>query len=162
MTARRAAPVDLINARFRNARPSNNPNKFGVLVHVIDGSEDAREPWLPAARLGFSRVLHDRLPASLIYAGLERIWTDEGCTRVCLRFNGTIPMPLGEGMRGGYVLQPMANQVRCAFPSDGGSRFKPDGCACKAMSLVQTHASAEIDDCNRWCEPKSAKASSRW
>lgn len=159
---RASAAVDAINARFRNARPSNDPSEFGVLVHVIDGSEDRREPWLPSATLGLVRVASDRLPASLIYARLERIWTDSGCSRACLRFNGTIPMPLGDGLRGGYVLQPTAEQVRCAFPRDGGSRFKPDGCACRAMALTQTNASADVDDCNRWCEPKTANARSRW
>ena len=161
MPPRRSA-ADAINARFRNGRPSNDPNEFGVLVHVIDGSEDRQEPWLPSATLGLVRVARDRLPASLIYAGLDRIWTDPGCTRACLRFNGTIPMPLGDGLRGGYVLRPTADQVRCAFPRDGGSRFKPDGCACKQMSLKQMNASAEVDDCNRWCEPKTANATGRW
>ena len=93
----------------------------------------------------------DRMPTSLIYARRQRIW--DGGNRTL------IPVPLGDGARGGIVLRPTAAQIRCIFARDGNSRWKPDGCTCGSNRTSRGQA---VADCKgSWCDPRDIEGARR-
>jgi hypothetical protein len=130
-----------LNARFRGGRPSTIPSEAGVLIHSWDKMEDPEQPWLPCLQERCER--HERgktnfLPASIIYYAMPHP-------------NSTIPM-FGGGLRGGVVLRPMPSELRCAYPADGNSRWRSDGCSCPFIGHVQS-GRARASHCVHWCQP---------
>ena len=103
--------------------------------------EDPDQPWRPCLLercRRFERGIIDRLPASLISFGMPTTSR-----------NGSIPM-FADGLRGGLILRPTPAEVRCAFPMDGSTRWKPDGCACPFIGDIKT-GKAKAADCSNWC-----------
>ena len=105
------------------------------MVHVLDGTEHAygREGWKPCE----SCPQHDRLAASLVY----RHMASRGPNR-------SIPL-FASGIRGGFFIRPALVHLRCAYSTDGGSRFKSNGCiGCLGKGC---HADG-------WCVPRSVSS----
>jgi hypothetical protein len=133
-------------SRFAHGQPSNNPDDAGIFIHVWDLLEDPAAPWLPCLRPDckhFERGRLDRLPSSLIYRSMPNRGK-----------NDSIPM-FSDGLRGGLILRPTPSQVRCAYPSDGHSRWNADGCACPFVGDV-AKGKRRADDCSRWCDNPEA------
>lgn len=113
-----ATPTQLaarLNAQYRNPRP------LGVLLHVLDYTEDPQLRWMPCNTSRTPRqcaaASHpDRIPASFLFDGMPN--RDEA---------GSLAI-MGQGIRGGVVLHPAHARVRCAFGEDGNTRYKPEGC----------------------------------
>ena len=142
------AARDALAERFAHGHPSNVPDETGVFIHVWDVLEDPQAPWLPCLRpecKQFSRGRLDRLPSSLIYRNMPNRGKNE-----------SIPM-FADGLRGGLLLRPTSAQVRCAYPSDGHSRWNSDGCACPFLPDV-AKGKRRADDCSRWCDDPVATA----
>ena len=128
--------VHRLNRRFRHARPSIDPDHMGVLLHVFDKSEDwdSGQLWMPCTGRGRWRghcpsTPRDRLPSSLVYRNMSLAYAGK---KPYPGYTGgrVIPMPLAEGHRGGMILRPTADQLRCGYSSDGGTRTSIDGCFC--------------------------------
>lgn len=119
--------AERLNAQYRHPRP------LGVLLHVLDFTEDPYSRWLPCNRSRTpgrcAAASHpDRIPASFLFEGMPN--RDEA---------GSLAI-MGQGLRGGVVLHPAYARVRCAFGEDGNTRYKPGGCG-------------------EWCDEGSARSS---
>ena len=145
--------ITALNARFRDGGPASallnpsarlEPERLGVYVHVWEGSEHEEHPWLPGSKTNrHCWTLSDsgkkvkrqceRLTASLLYRSMPNRW------------NGSIPVAFN-GVHGGLVLRPTKQEVRCGYPLDGCSRWKPDGCG---LASVNSRAI--------WCQPNVTK-----
>jgi hypothetical protein len=112
-TAAASRIAGVLNARFAAGRPSNHLEDVGVLLHVLDGTEHgAGQAWKPCEAC----PLANRLATSLVYKRMASRGP-----------NHTIPV-FANGIRGGFILRPQQARLRCAYPVDGGTRFKSDGC----------------------------------
>ena len=92
------AVAEQINRRFREGRASNDLRQAGVLLHLFDGDEVRRTPWLPRSGAVW-------WSSSVISRQVGTVFADHS----------------------GFVLSPATAVVRCAFPSDGGTRGSGDG-----------------------------------
>jgi len=97
--------VDRLNARFRNARSSNDLREIGVLVHTFDGQEDPTEPWLACRAEQPCAFYGDRVSTSLVRRG--RVATYEF-----------------QGAGAGVIANPEVAQLLCAYGGDGATRGK--------------------------------------
>ena len=103
---------DLI-ARFRDAVPSSDLAKAGILIHSFDHTESLALPWrgcpnhqgVPEVDGNDCILFGDRFSASIIFQGRTALF----------------------GGSGGIIFRPRFNRIRCSYAGDGGSR-SGDGC----------------------------------
>jgi len=95
----------MLNARFAQGHASDDPAACGLLVHMIDGYEDASEPWRLCTTCP-NTVYVDHLSASLV--------------------NRRIPYLYPGAASHGLVFAPDV-PILCAFSRDVGSGGKPRG-----------------------------------
>jgi len=131
-----APVVDIVNARFREGRPSSDLNAAGILFHMFDqgemgalqaygaGAQQAPpwsyEPWMPCPSSMWCAAYNDRLSASL----LNRRIVQRGGSG--LSFFGGV----------GVIYAPAITRIWCSFVGDGGT-MHPDayhGCGMKPTS----------------------------
>jgi len=96
-----------LNQRFASGVPSNSLEHAGVLVHILDRTEDSTHAWLPC-REGWcvGKGFSGRLSASLINAGQPGFW------------RGGV----------GLVFAPEHTSILCSYGEDGGSMKFSNGC----------------------------------
>ena len=138
-----SSTVDAINRRFRDGQPSNNLSLVGVIIHQLDGTEDAQERWRPCfaasgqpesqtkqrMTLFSKRCVNDRISASIVNSKMLRIYDPSGP---------------------GIVIAPSAARVLCSYPGDGLSRGK----TCTRPGTT--------DGCVPGCWVNTAAYKSRW
>ncbi|KAL1526503.1 hypothetical protein AB1Y20_015213 [Prymnesium parvum] len=119
-----ASFVAKLNARFRAAIPSNDLSAVGVHVRGWDGISEAfnGKAWMPCPPQSKCGIYSDRFATSLIYPGHMETYGD-----------------------GGFVLNPDAVELNCAYFSDGGSQGK----SCNPPGKRDDC----IPGCNGWCNP---------
>ena len=134
-----------LNARFRDARPSNKLQEAGIVMHQFDGLELVDRPWEfcegPSCRCQ-GQMVPGRVSAMIIHQRLR----DRGD-------RAAIPLPFDD--RGGVLLRPTAVSLECMYGIDGGTfRWQSvdhpgcsdDFCDAASMSLAPTGDSSE----SRW------------
>lgn len=99
-----------INSEFADGRPSKQVARSGVLARFFDPSEDPDAPWLPCGmRQGapdWCRIYGDRMPASLISRRYPQLYAK------------------GDSMGAGFLVEPSAASLLCAYPMDGSTMNK--------------------------------------
>ena len=135
--------VDVVNARYRQGRPSSDFARAGILFHMFDqgeitgveayGSGASKapswtyEPWMPCPSSMWCGTYNDRLSASL----LNKRSVQRGGAGLSL-FGGV-----------GVIYSPAAVSIWCSFVGDGGT-MHPDpnhGCGASPGSP------------SGWCDP---------
>lgn len=97
--------LELLNDRFRNGRPSNDPSTAGVLLHQFDGQEDYDKGWRPCttgSTNGWCSQYSDRFASSIVNQRTPYLFNENG---------GLIFNTLDGG----------ANRILCAYNADAGS-----------------------------------------
>ena len=99
--------VAALNARFADARPSNDLAEAGVLLRQFDTLDDKNHPWLPCPKDGpdnWCFQFSDRWAVSVVSPRAKHLY-------------------YGTNGKGGLVLAPTA-KLFCAYPEDGNSMAK--------------------------------------
>ena len=91
--------VATLNARFTNAKPSNDLSQAGVVIRAWDGLSAPGRPWEPCEAGQFCQRFSDRFATSIVYPGHPETYAP-----------------------GGFVLRPEALELNCAYYADGGSQ----------------------------------------
>ena len=98
----------IIDARFRNGRPSNDLREAGILIHQFDNLEDwAAGRGFAPCHSGWCDGQYDHASFSIINPGSPQT------------FNGN----------GGVILSPHT-QIECSYAADGGTQSQSIGSAC--------------------------------
>ncbi|EOD11454.1 hypothetical protein EMIHUDRAFT_247944 [Emiliania huxleyi CCMP1516] len=118
VAAKQRQTLDGINGRFASGHPSSDPDRMGLFVHVWDNTEDVagRQSWLPCSAEAANRAGDDS-------AALDR-YREVRCGFGC-----------GSRMRQrpGEASPPsIDSRVAECGRYDGSTRWRPDGCFCKA------------------------------
>jgi len=112
--------VALLNSRFRDAVPSSEPLRMGVILHAADGFEESNHPWRACERTADclhagsngGRPTGGREAASVIYQYL----------RDAPNWHGqAIPIYGGWDVVG-FLINPVSAHFLCGYPGDGDSQ----------------------------------------
>ena len=112
--------MDVLNARFKAARPSNELGEAGVLVHQFDGWQEAARPWRPCP--GACKYQRGVCETHLGCENRNRV------NAMLLGVGDAYARPLYSPSTGGTVLSPTANTLVCSYPRDGFTAGSRDGC----------------------------------
>lgn len=104
---------NILNQHYHDAH-----QKFGVILHVFDYTENWNNKWLPCPR---NQKCHDathrdRWTGSFIYKKMP-----------FENRQGNIPI-FADGIRGGIIYNISNIKIRCIYGEDGNTRYKLKGC----------------------------------
>ena len=103
-----------LNARFRNAKPSNDLAEAGILIHMFDQTESKVHRW---------RGCPNHKGDSSVEGNDCQLFGDRFSASMVVKDKAVL---FGGG--GGIIFRPGFNKIRCSYGGDGGTR-NGDGCA---------------------------------
>ena len=131
--------VERLNARFRNAKSSNDLGEIGILVHTFDGQEDPTEPWLACRAEQFCGFYGDRVSTSLVRPGRVATYKFQEASA-------------------GVIANPEVAQLLCAYGGDGATRGKtcnPPGVSAQCTPGCTTRGGWGLP----WCDADASQDS---
>ena len=127
--------LNRINARFRDAVPTSDLKRVGVIIHGKDAMEDPDRPWMACPKSSLAcGFISDRMSSSLVYKGKTAA------------FSGGF----------GIILMPEATRLLCAYGGDGGTRGKT--CSPPGMTSHCIPGCVTSGGAGEWCEPSKTNS----